>query len=93
MMKINKNTSDKPFRAIIGIDHGDTKHAICFTDRRGTIRREYSIPNTRKQLEKLALEYPKAFIAMEVGTHSPWISRLLQKLYSMRFCPLVRFVS
>jgi transposase len=79
-MTLNKNTTDKPFKAIIGIDLGDTKHAICVTDKRGTIRREYSIPNTRKQIEKLALEYPKALIAMEVGTHSPWISRLLQKL-------------
>lgn len=79
-MKSNKNTSDKPFKAIIGIDLGDTKHAICVTDKRGTIRKEYSIANTRRQFEKLAATYPKALIALEVGTHSPWISRLLKEL-------------
>ena len=74
-----KNTPDPQTAAFIGIDLGDTKHAICITDKLGKIIAEYSIPNTRKQIEKLALEYPKALFAMEVGTHSPWISRQLQK--------------
>lgn len=79
-MKSNKSTSDKPFKAIIGIDLGDTKHAICVTDILGEIRKEYTIVNTRKQIEKLSKTYPEALIALEVGTHSPWISRLLQGL-------------
>ena len=79
-MKTQNNTQDKQFRAIIGVDLGDTKHAICITDKLGDIIKEYSIPNTRPQLTKLAEQYPNALIALEVGTHSPWISRLLQSL-------------
>ncbi len=77
-MKTQNNTQDKQFRAIIGVDLGDSKHAICITDKDGTILKEYSIANTRLQIDKLAQEYPKAIIALEVGTHSPWISRLLK---------------
>ena len=77
-MKTKNNTQDKQFRAIIGVDLGDTKNAVCITGKHGVILKEYYIPNTRPQIEKLALEYPKALIALEVGTHSPWISRLLK---------------
>jgi len=79
-MNTKNNTQDKQFRAIIGVDLGDTKHAICITDKSGNILKEYSIPNTRSQIEKLASTYPGALIALEVGTHSPWISRLLKSL-------------
>lgn len=78
MKSISKNT-DKQFRAIIGVDLGDTKHAVCITDKDGKITNEYSITNTRQQLEKLATQYPNSLVALEVGTHSPWISRLLKE--------------
>ena len=77
-MKTKNNTQDKQFRAIIGIDLGDTKHAVCVTDKGGNIVKEYSITNTQSQIQKLAEAYPKALVALEVGTHSPWISRLLK---------------
>ena len=77
-MKTINNTQDKQFRAIIGVDLGDTKHAICVTDKHAKVLKEYKISNTREQICKLAEEYPKALVAMEVGTHSPWISRLLK---------------
>ena len=77
-MKTINNTQDKQFRAIIGVDLGDTKHAICVTDKHAKVLKEYKISNTREQFCKLAEEYPKALVAMEVGTHSPWISRLLK---------------
>ena len=78
-MKTKNTTQDKQFRAIIGVDLGDTKHAICVTDKHGTILKEYSITNTRAQIQKIANTYPEALVALEVGTHSPWISRLLKK--------------
>jgi len=64
----------------IGIDLGDKKHAICVMDKSGDIVREEMISNTSYQLERLAGRYPGALVAMEVGTHSPWISRLLEQL-------------
>ena len=62
---------------VIGVDLGDTKHTICVTDKQGMILKEFAFPNSRKHLLQLAADYPKALVALEVGTHSPWISRLL----------------
>jgi transposase len=66
-------------QTVIGIDLGDRKHAICVIGKGGEVTSEFSIPNQREDLERLALIYPKARVAMEVGTHSPWISRLLEE--------------
>ena len=44
-MKTKNNTQDKQFRAIIGIDLGDAKYAVCVTDKGGNIVKEYSITN------------------------------------------------
>ena len=65
-------------QTVIGIDLGDKKHAICVIGKGGELSKEFSIPNERKELERLAKDYPQARVAMEVGTHSPWISRLLE---------------
>jgi transposase len=72
---MKKSTSNQ--QTVIGIDLGDIKHAVCVTDKHGKILQEFSIPNRRDCLEDLAEDYPCSRIAMEVGTHSPWISRLL----------------
>jgi len=73
-----KNTAKH--QTIIGVDLGDKKHAVCVTDKDGNILKEYFITNTQNSLTKLAEAYPKSLIAIEVGTHSPWISRLLSSL-------------
>jgi len=67
-------------KAVIGIDLGDKKHAICAIDQDGNILKEYFIYNRPDDLEQLSKDYPEALMAMEVGTHSPWISRLLEGL-------------
>lgn len=75
-MKKNNTTKLQP--AVIGLDLGDKKHQICVIDNKnGDIIEEFPMPNTRKHLEKLVDKYPKALIAIEVGTHSTWISRVL----------------
>lgn len=65
------------FRTIIGVDLGDKKHQVCITDKGGEITSERTITNRKEQLQRLTQEFPGALFAIEVGTHSPWISRLL----------------
>lgn len=67
-------------RITIGTDLGDKSHAICVLDKAGEIIEQRSITNHRDSLRRLSQKYPKARIAMEVGTHSPWISRFWQAL-------------
>ena len=64
----------------IGIDLGDAKHTICVLDGNGKPVDRRTIPNTRDSLKRLAEKYPGARAALEVGNHSPWISRLLREL-------------
>lgn len=77
-MNTKKTKTRTTLNTVIGIDLGDKKHQVCVTDNKnGNIIEEYPMPNNRKHLEKLVAKYPDARIAIEVGTHSTWISRLL----------------
>ncbi len=62
----------------IGLDLGDRRHAYCVLDNQGQIVLEDALPNDRASLERLSQRYPAATLAMETGTHSPWISRLFE---------------
>ena len=64
----------------IGIDLGDKRHAICVLDNDGDIGEQRSITNHKESIRRLSRKYPKARMIMETGTHSPWISRMLQDL-------------
>lgn len=66
---------------VVAIDLGNAKHAICVTLREsGEIIDERNITNHRESLRRLSKKYPGALMVMEVGAHSPWISRFLQDM-------------
>jgi len=50
------------------------------TDKDGNILVEKKITNDRESLSELCEEYPGSLVSLEVGTHSPWISRYLEAL-------------
>lgn len=64
----------------LGLDLGDRAHHVCVLDATGQIIREGSLTNTRPALAQLLAEFPRATVALEAGTHSPWISRYLTEL-------------
>jgi len=66
----------------IGMDLGDKKHQIHILDVEGKTIKVCQISNTAKALNRFFSEYPKALVAIEASTHSPWISRLLEKIVS-----------
>jgi len=63
----------------LGLDLGDRGHHVCVLNATGQMVREGGLPNTRPALAKLLAEFPHATVALEAGTHSPWISRFLQE--------------
>lgn len=71
-----KTTTDQ---LTIGIDLGDRRHHVCVLSASGEIIAEEVLPNTRECLCAYAARYPGATIIMETGTHSPWVSRLLEQ--------------
>jgi len=64
----------------LGLDLGDRAHHVCVLDATGQIVCESSLPNTRPALARLLADFPRATVALEAGTHSPWISRYLTDL-------------
>jgi len=64
----------------LGLDLGDRQHHVCVLDAAGQMVREAALPNTRPALAQLLADFPRATVAIEAGTHSPWISRYLTDL-------------
>jgi transposase len=76
-MKSTPKSTSPSLGSYLGIDLGDRKHHVCVTDKEGTILSEFIIANDRAALRKLCEDHPDGAVAIEVGTHSPWISRFL----------------
>lgn len=64
----------------IGIDLGDRNSAYCFLDKNANIVAEDSMATTVTEFEQYFKSIPRSRIALEVGTHSPWVSSLLERL-------------
>src|SRR5436309_4123702 len=64
----------------IGLDLGDRNSWYCVLDEAGRIQLEQRVRTTAKALQEVFGAIPRSRIALEIGTHSPWISRLLSEL-------------
>ena len=64
----------------IGMDLGDRNSRYCLVGDEGEILEEGQVPTTKAGMTQKFGSLGRARIAIEVGTHSPWVSRLLQKL-------------
>src|SRR5512141_1659085 len=64
----------------IGLDLGDRNSWYCVVDEAGRIQLEQRVRTTAKALQEVFGGMPRSRIALEIGTHSPWISRLLGEL-------------
>lgn len=64
----------------VGLDMGDKNHSVCVLDASGGVIKQTVISNTSAAIEKFFKPYEAVLIAMEAGTHSAWICRILEKL-------------
>ena len=64
----------------IGMDLGDQNHVVVVLDEDGDEIEMKTIRNTELSLKKFFSQYDSATVAIEAGTHSPWISRLLKEI-------------
>jgi transposase len=87
-MKKNSTTTESlerqkksgPVSMTIGMDLGDKTSRYCALDENGRVVAERIVPTTIKGMEQTFGPMPRCRIAIEVGTHSPWISDLLSNL-------------
>lgn len=63
----------------VGLDLGDRWSRYCVLDLRGEIVQEGRVATTAEALEALFGAIAPARVALEVGTHSPWVSRAIAK--------------
>jgi transposase len=64
----------------IGLDLGDRTSRTCEVNAQGVCEREATVPTTRPGLTRYFADRPRARVVCEVGTHSPWVTRLLSAL-------------
>lgn len=66
---------------VIGLDLGDEFSYVCSLNKMtGEVEEETRLRTTPEVLTRYFTKLTRARIALETGTHSPWISRLLKSL-------------
>jgi len=61
----------------IGVDLGDKHSNFCELDETGAVLEEGRFPTTAAGVKRRFEHLPPTRIALETGTHSPWVARLL----------------
>src|SRR5262249_60995276 len=88
-MKKNSTVNPSPRRpparqsqgpSTVGLDLGDKSSRFCVLGSDGQVLAEGSVATTKKAMAQKFSAMPRCCVAMEVGTHSPWLSRLLGSL-------------
>src|SRR5689334_16052895 len=64
----------------VGIDLGDRSSRYCILDEQGEVLADGSVATTKKGFAQVFGSKPRSRLALEVGTHSPWVSRYLADL-------------
>ena len=85
-MKKVSTVAAKPSKKIsqqqltVGLDLGDRNSWYCVRDESGQIQLEQRVRTNATALREVFSVMLHSRIALEIGTHSPWISRLLSEL-------------
>src|SRR6202521_3115284 len=74
--KIKSQAAKK--KVTIGMDLGDRSSRYCLLDEEGVVIAEASTPTTKAGIAKVFGAMARCRIALEVGGHSPWVSRQLE---------------
>jgi transposase len=70
----------KAQKLTIGLDLGDRWSFYCVLDEAGQVIGEQKLPTTPETMKQTFGKMPRSLVALETGTHSPWVSRLLSEL-------------
>jgi transposase len=65
-------------RLTVGIDLGDQHSAYCVLDAEGEVLSEGTVRTSERGFAQHFQSKPTCRVVLETGTHSPWVSRLLE---------------
>ena len=74
------DATTKETRLTVGLDVGDRYVQVCVLDETGEVVEESRLPTKAAALERRFADCDPLRMVLEAGTHSPWLSRLLQEL-------------
>ncbi len=63
----------------IGLDLGDKYTAGCVLSTSGEVLETFTVATTMSALGRTLAGFKSSRVVLEVGTHSPWVSRLVEK--------------
>jgi len=70
----------KEHQLTIGLDLGDRWSFYCVLDESGRVILEEKLATTPQAMKQTFARIARSRMALETGTHSPWVSRLLMQL-------------
>src|SRR3981081_2484231 len=79
-VRVNGNMIFKGHKLTIGLDLGDRWSNYCVLDEAGEVLLEQKLATTPEAMKQTFERIPRGLMALETGTHSPWVSRLLKEL-------------
>ena len=79
-VRVNGNRIFKGHKLTIGLDLGDHWSCYCVLDEAGKIILEQKVATTPEAMKQTFGKIPRSLLALETGTHSPWVSRLFTEL-------------
>ena len=79
-MSVGLTLNRKCEQLTIGLDLGDKWSYYCVLDAFGDVLLEQKVSTTPKAMREVFGAMSRCRIALETGTHSPWVSRLLSEL-------------
>lgn len=65
---------------IVGMDVSDRFSHLCILGLDGAVEEESRVPTTLQGIRRRFGQMDRVRVALEVGTHSPWMGRLLEEL-------------
>ena len=75
IITINRNEIFKGHKLTIGLGLGDRFSQSCILDEVGNVTLEHNFPVTAKGIRRVFSRVPISRVAIETGTHFPWVSR------------------
>ena len=78
-----KQSTVKPVNVatqVLSLDLGDRSSRYCVFGADRELVAQGSVATTRQDLQRLFAQYSPREVSMEVGGHSPWLSRLVESL-------------
>ncbi|MFI5073170.1 MAG: IS110 family transposase [Terriglobales bacterium] len=79
-VRVNEIVISKGSKLTIGLDLGDRWSFYCVLDEAGEVILEQKVATAPEAMEQAFGRMTRSRIALETGTHSPWVSRLLARL-------------